>query len=227
MAMRTEETFAVKAPATAVWAFLVDPRRVVTCLPGAELTAVVDDRTFDGQVRVKVGAMTIAYRGCVRLAELDQPNLVARMSAEGREGGGAGFAKMTMESRLTALPGGGTEVTVRADVDVAGRLVQLGRGMLEQVSHQLFQQFAACVRATLEAEARAGGAEATAPEGSGAAVFGAPLAHGADARAYAAATGLPARAGPLKLVPLLMRALWAWALSLFRRGKGSGAASGP
>jgi len=151
MGTRIEERFVVRAPADAVWAYLIDPRRVVRCLPGAELTEVVDERTFHGTVKVKVGPVTVGYQGRVVLVEVDQAARRVRMSGEGRESTGSGSARMSMESRVTAQPGGEAEVVVVAEVDIAGRLVQLGRGMMEQVSQQLFQQFAACVRATLEA----------------------------------------------------------------------------
>jgi carbon monoxide dehydrogenase subunit G len=226
MAMRIEERFTVKAPAPAVWAYLVDPRRVVTCLPGAELTAVVDERTFHGQVKVKVGAMTVAYKGLVRIAELDEQGLRVRMTGEGRESGGAGSAKMTMESRLAALPDGGTEVVVQADVDVVGRLVQLGRGMIEQVSHQLFGQFATCVRATLEAEA---GARAIADPTAPSPRPSPPLRGGEggeEGTPTASSTLHPRSAAPVRLIPLLAKALWAWITSLFRRRAGPGAAPG-
>ncbi len=202
MAIRIEERFTVQAPVEATWAFLIDPRRVVTCLPGAELTDVPDARTFLGAVKVKVGTVTVAYKGKVMLEEVDAASHRVRMAGEGRESAGAGSAKMRMESRVGAMPGGGAEVVVRSDVDVVGRIVQLGRGMIEQVSHQVFQQFAGNVRATLEAEAaqRAG-----APGG---------------AEAAAAAQARRARTQqPLRALPLFFRALWAWILSLFRPGK--------
>ncbi len=151
MPSRIEERFTVQAPLECVWSYLVDPRQVVGCLPGAELTEVVDDHTFHGAVKVKVGPVTVAYQGRVVLAEIDPAARRVKMLGEGRETGGAGSARMSMESRLAPLPGGATEVTVLAEVDVVGRLVQLGRGMIEQVSHQLFAQFAGCVRTTLEA----------------------------------------------------------------------------
>jgi carbon monoxide dehydrogenase subunit G len=152
MAIRFEERFVVRAPAGSVWDCLVDPRRVVTCLPGAELAEVIDERTFRGSVKVKVGTVTVSYRGRVLLAELDSTSRRVKMIGEGREATGTGFAKMTLVSQVGALPDGATEVTVRADLDVVGRIVQIGRGLIEQVAHQLFQQFASCVRATLEAE---------------------------------------------------------------------------
>jgi len=194
MGQRIEEKFTVRAPVEKVWAYLVDPRRVVTCLPGAELTEVVDDRTFHGAVKVKVGPVTVAYKGKVVLEEVDAAGRRVRMSGEGRESTGTGSARMAMESILTPLPSGEVEVKVTSDVDVVGRLVQLGRGMIEQVSHQLFAQFAACVKATLEAEAVAGG--------------------------QAAAEPLPV-AQPVKLVPLVLGALWAVISAFFRRLTGA------
>lgn len=207
MSIRIEERFSVQAPVEAVWAYLVDPRRVVTCLPGAELTEVQDERTFQGDVKVKVGAISVTYRGRVHLAEVDVPGRRVKMIGEGRESAGAGSARMTMESRLGSAPGGGCEVVVQAEVNVVGRLVQLGRGMIEQVAHQLFQQFAACVRATLEAEAAA----RAAPMVAGAAAVAPPPA--------------PAREEAVRALPLLMRTLWAWLRGLFRRrASGSGRA---
>ena len=187
---RIEERFEVRAPPAAVWSFLVDPRRVVTCLPGAELTSVVDERTFDGAVKVKVGPVTVSYSGRMHLDEIDEAGRRVRMTGEGRESGGAGSARMRMESLVAEPSPGRTEVTVSAEVDVVGRLVQLGRGMIEQVSHQVFLQFADRVRATLEAE---GGAAAGAAAPAG---------------------------GPVRAIPLLMRAFVAWLASLLRRLRG-------
>lgn len=197
MPIHIEERFRVNAPVQAVWEYLVDPRRVVGCLPGAELTEVVDDRTFNGAVKVKVGTITVSYKGRVRLVEVDAAAHRVRMQGEGRESTGTGSAKMAMESTVSTVDGA-TEVVVRSDVDVVGRLVQLGRGMIEQVSHQLFQQFAACVRGTLESEATAKAAgTVVAPQ--------------------------PQRAEAVAAFPLLMRALWAWFVGLFRKKRASGA----
>lgn len=193
MATRIEERFTVQATPEAVWAFLLDPRQVVGCLPGAELTEVVDDRTFHGTVKVKVGPVTVGYKGRIVIVEVDAAGRRVRMDGEGRESGGAGSARMSMESRLTPQPGGATEVVVTSDVDVVGRLVQLGRGMIEQVSHQVFLQFVERVRAHLEAPAAAAG----------------------DAAARPAA---PPAAQPLSALPLLLRALWAWLKGLLGLG---------
>lgn len=192
MAIRVEERFMVKAPPEAVWSYLVDPRRVVTCLPGAELVEVVDERTFDGRVKVKVGTVVVAYRGRIRLEEVDPVLRRVKMMGEGRESTGAGSAKMTMSSTVSPA-GEGAEVVVHADLEVVGRIVQLGRGMVEQVSHQIFGEFSACVRATLEARAVPGAAGAPAPR----------------------------RQEAVAALPLLFRALWAWILSLLGLKRGA------
>jgi len=189
MSTHVEERFTVHAAPDAVWALLIDPTRVVTCLPGAALTKVVDATTFDGAVKVKVGPVTVGYQGRIRMLEVDRPGLRVRMAGEGRESGGAGSARMGMESTLTPLPGGLTEVVVVSDVDVVGRLVQLGRGMIEQVSHQIFLQFAERVQATLEAEAATAAGQVPAAS--------------------------PPRPEAVAAVPLLFRALWAWLRKLF------------
>jgi carbon monoxide dehydrogenase subunit G len=149
MAIRIEETFQLAAPAEAVWRFLLDPARVVTCLPGAELEKVVDERTFEGAVKVKLGAVGTRYRGRVRLVEVDEGARIVRMLAEGRETGG-GTATGRLTSQLRELPGGYTEVSATAEVDLTGRVVQVGRGMIQGVAKELFGEFARRVQAELE-----------------------------------------------------------------------------
>ena len=149
MAIRIEEVFQIEAHPDRVWAYLTDPRQVVHCLPGAELTSVQDDTTFLGRVKVKVGPITAAYAGKVILTERDDASRIVRMTGEGRESGGSGSAKMTMTSTVVGLASGATEVRVSADIDIVGRMAQFGRGMIESVNKQMFKQFTDCVRATL------------------------------------------------------------------------------
>jgi carbon monoxide dehydrogenase subunit G len=196
MAIQVSETFELNAPADRVWAFLIDPQKVVQCLPGAELLSTEDARTFTGRIRVKVGPVVAGYRGRARFEEIDESARRARMSGEGQETSGGGSAKMKMTSTVTSLDNGGARVQVDAEVDVVGRLVQFGRGMMEEVSRQLFQQFADCVRSRLEAENTASGA----PPGV------------LDVSASQPQT-VPTAAPPVKALPLL----WSAVLNLLRR----------
>jgi len=149
MPIEIREKFCVQAPVDVVWGFVMDPHRVVACMPGARLEQVVDERTFLGSVRVQVGAVTAAYRGRVQLQEVDPESYSVRMVAEGREVGG-GMARGTMSSVLRPAAGGGTEVLVEAGIDLTGRVVQVSRGMIQGVARQVFQQFTAALRQHLE-----------------------------------------------------------------------------
>jgi len=155
MSIQIEETFQVAVSVDTVWRFLLDPHRVVTCMPGAELEQVVDERTFEGAVKIKLGAITTRYRGRVQLTEVDEAAHTVRMLAEGRETGG-GTAKGTLTSQVRALPDGDTEVIAQAEVDITGRVMQMGRGMIQGVSSQLFAQFATRTREALETPAAQG-----------------------------------------------------------------------
>ena len=186
MAIEITETFQVEAPVDAVWRFMLDPNQVVTCMPGAQLEEVVDDRTFLGSVKVKLGAITTSYKGRVQITEMDPQAHTVKLTAEGRETGG-GTAKGTLQSQLRSLPDGQTEVLAQASVDLTGRVMQMGRGMIQGVSHQLFQQFVASTRERLEA-----------PPG-------------------AASELAPAESTPIRAIPLLLGTLRAAIVRFFRR----------
>jgi uncharacterized protein len=219
MAFKIEEQFEVRAPVDRVWRYLTDPRQVVHCLPGAELTEEQGDRTYLGRVKVKVGPVTAAYSGRAQMTEVNDAERVVRIAAEGKESGGAGSAKMRMASFVTAAPGGVAEVRVEAEVDVAGKIVQFGRGMIEAVSKQLFAQFVACVKRQLESEAGverlASGVEAAAASTTPGAASGAPRPGISDAAGGAAAPpaippGVRAQVRPVAVLPLLWRAFREW-----------------
>ncbi len=223
MAIEIQERFQVAAPIERVWRFVMDPHQVVTCLPGATLLEVVDERTFVGQVKVKVGAVSASYKGKIQLTEVDDSTHRVHMAAEGKETSG-GTAKGTMRSHLTALPGGGTEVVAEATVDLTGRLMQVGRGMIQGVAHQIFLQFVAATRERLEGEAAAAAASAAAE----ASAAGTPVSADASAAAPPVAAPAPAPAArgedSIRILPILFRALWEGIRRFFRRLLGHGAA---
>lgn len=202
MSLHIEETFELHAPVERTWRYLVDPRQVVNCLPGAELTEVQDAETYLGRVHVKVGPITAAYDGRVTITGRDDAQHVVSMVGEGRERTGSSSAKMTMTSRLTPLDGGATEVKVVADVDIIGRAGQFGRGMIESVNKQLFWQFTECLRGTLEgpglAELRA---QPLAPS---------PATTPRNLRIAGAMPTIPAPSEPVRVVPLATRAFVDW-----------------
>jgi uncharacterized protein len=151
MAMEIAKTFVVRAPVEATWAFLIDPVRVAACLPGAAITERVDDGTYRGTITVKVGPVAASYRGTLRFARLDEAAHSAEIVASGSDTRGRGGADMVMTSRVAARSPLETEVSLVSQVNVMGVLAQFGRGMIQDVSDQIFERFVAAVRARLEA----------------------------------------------------------------------------
>src|SRR5947199_2734082 len=155
MGMDITKSFVVKAPAAAVWDFLTDPYKVARCLPGAAITEKVDDTTYTGTITIKVGPVTASYRGKMRFERLDEAAGEADITASGQETRGKGGADMRMKSRVVEQGPAETEVTVVSDVNVMGVLAQFGRGMIQDVSDQLFGKFSEAMRRELESPAAA------------------------------------------------------------------------
>ena len=150
MAFKIEEKFEVQAPVERVWQYLIDPKRVVDCLPGAELLEQKDDQTFLGAIKVKVGPLSMSYKGEAKFTEVNAETHQVRMVGNAREVTGSGSTKVSMLSTVVPLASGASEVSVNADVELVGKIVQFGRGMIEEVSRQMFRQFSACVKQHLE-----------------------------------------------------------------------------
>ena len=190
MAISLNQTFHVNAPVDAVWAFLLDPQQVVTCMPGAALDEAIGDDTFLGNIKVKVGPITAAYKGRVRFTKVDHEAHAIEMTAEGTEAGG-GTASGTMTSRVETSPEGGTQVYAEATAEVTGRVMQFGRGMIQGISEQMFKQFAASITERLEAVQA-----------------GAPAAPAAE---------VEQQQRPINAIALVLRTLWAGIVGLVRR----------
>jgi len=147
-AVQIENSFAVDAPADRVYAFLLDVNSVMGCVPGAELSEIVDADTFRGRVRIRVGAITVAYQGTGHVVSRDEAARTAVLEADGREVGGSGSARAVITVRV-GENGDGTEVTMLTDLSVVGRAAQVGNGLIEEVSRRLLTQMATCIGARL------------------------------------------------------------------------------
>jgi uncharacterized protein len=207
-----ENQFEVAASPDRVYSFLLDVNRVVTCMPGAELSEVVDPTTFKGRVRIKVGPITVSYNGTARISERDDGARAATLQAEGRETTGPGSARATARMSVEGGENGMSTVRLVTDYTVAGRIANFGRGVMEDVSKRLVSQMADCIKANLETEQQAGPAPDIAP----AAEAGAPASGAAPAAAGGAAPpAAPAAARPVNALGLFFSVLWARIRRLF------------
>jgi carbon monoxide dehydrogenase subunit G len=166
--MKIEQTVEVDAPLDRVWALVNDVPRVAPCMPGGALTKVVDERTYEGTVQVKLGPIRMNYKGTVVLEQVDEANHSAVLSAKGRDVKGSGTASANVTTSLEADGEARTRLHVSSDVQLTGKVASFGRGAVQDVAAKLFGQFADCLRETLDAETAAGaGAGAGAEAGAG------------------------------------------------------------
>jgi carbon monoxide dehydrogenase subunit G len=163
--MRLENSFEVPASPERAWELLLDVPRVVPCMPGAELTEVVDDSNWKAKVGIKLGPVSLTFATDVKREQVDEAARRVKLSASGRELRGRGAARATVESSLSSA-NGGTRVDIVTDLALSGPAAQYGRGMVADVSSQLIGRFADCLKAQLDAtpaEAEAAVAQAAKP----------------------------------------------------------------
>ncbi|MFS4094481.1 SRPBCC family protein [Streptomyces sp. AF1A] len=141
--MELNHEFTVPVPVDDAWRALLDIERVAPCLPGATVEDY-DGKTVTGSVKVKVGPVTVTYRGTAVFEEQDEAAHRMVLVASGRETRGQGTARATVTATLVERDGG-TAVSVRTDLTVTGRPAQFGRGVLAEVGDRLVGQFATCL----------------------------------------------------------------------------------
>lgn len=141
--MKIENTFRVDLPVGQAWATLLDIPGVVSCMPGAELLGVDDERSYRGQVKVKLGPVAVAFKGRAQLAEVDEAQHRVKAKASGTEEKGRGSAQAEVSFRL-APDGAGTRVDVETNLTLAGAVAQYGRaqGVIADVAQVMVDQFA-------------------------------------------------------------------------------------
>ena len=160
MAVKIEKTFQVNEPIEKVWSFLSDPRKVGMCVPGAQITEQVDERTYKGAIKVKVGPSVTDYKGEVQIVRRDEQSHEIEILGKGQDVKGKGSASMKMTGKLRTVDAG-TEVVSVSELNVIGILAQMGGRVIHEVSNIMFEQFAKNFRQQLQS-AETGSVEASA-----------------------------------------------------------------
>jgi carbon monoxide dehydrogenase subunit G len=196
--MLIENEFTVADEPARVWAYLLDVEKIAPCMPGAEITELVDDRNWKGRMNMKFGPMSLVFAGQVTLRERDDVAHRVVLAAKGMEQKGKGAATATVTSWLET-DGAGTRVKMQAEITLTGTVAQLSRGLVPEVSKKLTAQFADCLHESMTAEA--------------------------DVRSVGAATSnpeAPTAARPVGAIRLGLSAAWSLIVGFFRRLFGSG-----
>ena len=160
--MEFENTFNVGVPVDEAWAILTDVERIAPCMPGAELTEVIDENSFKGKVSVRLGPVALTFAGDARFEDRDDEGHSARVKAQGRDSKGRGGANANVDFRLIPAEDGTTTVEIRTDLQLSGSVAQYGRGvgMIKDVATQLIDRFADALHEQIVAERGAEDTEA-------------------------------------------------------------------
>ena len=203
MAIELDNSFTVPVPPEQAWDVLLDVERIAPCMPGASVTSVDGDE-IQGQVKVKLGPLSLSYKGTAKFIEKDQAAHSISIEATGKETRGAGTASATVQASLTQADGPGeTLVAIHTSLNVTGRPAQFGRSLLPEVSGKLIAQFATNLQAMINADGAATAetaAPATAAPETAAPETAAPETGEASAVAEAP-TATPAPATPVAARP--------------------------
>src|SRR5215210_3805730 len=146
--MRFENRFDVEAPLDRVWDAMLDVERVAPTVPGAQVLEQISDDAYKVAIKVKVGPMSMTYRGEVEITERDEAAHRAVMKARAKESRGQGTADADVTMVLSG-DDGRTSATVTTDVQLSGKVATMGQGVLQDVSRRLIETFAANLAAML------------------------------------------------------------------------------
>jgi carbon monoxide dehydrogenase subunit G len=163
MAMEMDHSFTVPVPPERAWDVLLDVERIAPCMPGASVDEF-DGEVVTGRIKVKVGPVSLTYRGTAKFTERDPDAKVIVLEASGKETRGAGTASATV--RATLEPGGeGTIASMHTTMNVTGRPAQFGRGVMVEVGGKLVEQFAQNLRQLITDDSAGEGGAAAAETG--------------------------------------------------------------
>jgi carbon monoxide dehydrogenase subunit G len=212
--MEFDNSFEVPLPPDQAWPILMDVRGIAPCMPGAQLTEVIDDKNYKGNISVRLGPVALTFAGIVTFEEIDNANYSARVRAQGTDakGRGSAQAKSTFKLQPTA---NGSKVMVHTDLTLSGAVAQYGRGvgMIQATASAIMNQFANALKAQIAQRP----ATAVAPAASSAAAPSSAPAPAAPAPAQA----LPQAAKPISGFSLMATVLWNSIKRLFG-GRSSG-----
>jgi len=144
VALKLENEFVVAAPIESTWRTLLDLERVAGCLPGARIEPAEEPGSYNGAMRVKLGPMTMEYKGTARLESVDESAHTAVFAVQGKETRGQGSARATIRNQLVDS-GGSTQVLVETELSITGRPAQFGRGIMQDVATSMLGDFAKCL----------------------------------------------------------------------------------
>jgi carbon monoxide dehydrogenase subunit G len=147
--MIIQSSFTVAAPPDDVYRLMLDVEQVAPCIPGAHVTGRREDGSYDADVKVKLGPVSMTYRGTVSVEEHDDVERTAKLRAKANEARGQGTAQATMTMSVAPADDGSSNVAVSTDLLVSGRVAQMGQGIMQDVATRMIGEMARNMEAML------------------------------------------------------------------------------
>jgi carbon monoxide dehydrogenase subunit G len=138
--MLIEGKFTLKAPIQEVWNFLLEPGTLASCVPGAEKMEAIDDRTYEGVVKQKVGPISVKLKFTQTLTEVDPPKHVKAVGRGADVTKAGTFSQETIVD-LKEVAKGEVEVAYRSNVSMVGRLATFGERIMRAKVKSIGEQF--------------------------------------------------------------------------------------
>lgn len=145
--MNISNSFIVPLKPDDAWRLLMDVTAVAGCVPGATITEVVNERSFRGTMRVRLGPVAVNFAGLAQFEAIDEAARSASLKASGEDTGKRGSAQARTHFRLHPVDQG-SRVDLDTDLQLAGMIAQYGRaaGLIAQVAQELLDQFSENLR---------------------------------------------------------------------------------
>ena len=140
--MEIKNSFTVSSDIKTSWNILLDIERIAPCMPGAELTAVIDDTHYKGNAKLRVGPVSLTFSGEAEITEVDEVNFRAKVHAKGNDTKGRGAADAYVVFALSE-DGEQTRVDVSTELNLSGSVAQYGRasGLIDAIASQIISDF--------------------------------------------------------------------------------------
>jgi carbon monoxide dehydrogenase subunit G len=212
--MEFDNSFEIPLPPNQAWPVLMDVTGIAPCMPGAELTEIMDARNYKGRISVRLGPVSLAFAGSVALEDVDDVQHTARVKAQGSDSKGRGAANAAATFKVEPN-GTGSIVLIHTDLMLSGAVAQYGRGvgMIQATAAQIIGKFAENLRIQLAQQPTAASSTPTATQVN--------LAGAVTSKAAPNAAAIPPAAKPISGLSLMFRVVLGQIAALFGRRSSS------
>jgi len=124
-----------------LWDFLMDVPKVAQSLPGVESVTKVDDTTYQGLLKVRVGPIALNLAGKIIVEEQDKENWRASLRAEANDRRAAGAVKGKTTMMLKEAGPGQSELVVETDVNILGKIGEFGQPIIRKKADSMLKEF--------------------------------------------------------------------------------------